>query len=127
MSADLTLAGSVEDRLAQESALLDRICARLMQEATRHGLAAPDIDPALARYVLKPDPFTGEVALIGNWPADKAGRKGNLIINGDGSFFAEYDVLVRSESNPKQFVEATTAWGRSEKIGAELRMLDYPE
>ncbi|MBS0348677.1 MAG: hypothetical protein JSR69_19700 [Proteobacteria bacterium] len=127
MSVDQAVTRSVDERLAQERPLIERICARLIHEAQRHGLPALDIDPARAAYSLRDDPYTGEAALIGLWPADGAGRKGNLIINADGSFFAEYDVLANDPANDRQFVEASTAWGRGERIGAELRTLEWPE
>lgn len=127
MSADQVVTRSVDERLAQERPLIERICARLIREAQRHGLPALDIEPARATYSLRDDPYTGEAALIGLWPADGAGRKGNLIINADGSFFAEYDVLANDPANDRQFVEASTAWGRGERIGAELRVLEWPE
>lgn len=121
------MSSSRDERLAQERPLIERICARLIHEATRHGLPALDIDPARAAYSLRDDPYTGEAALIGAWPADGAGRKGSLIINADGSFFAEYDVLVNDPADARLFIEATTAWGRGERIGAELRTLVWPD
>lgn len=127
MSADQAVTRSVDERLAQERPLIERICARLTHEVQRHGLPAPDIDLARAEFSLRNDPYTGEAALIGLWPADAAGCKGNLIINADGSFFAEYDVLANNPANDRQFVEASTTWGRGERMGAELRLLEWPE
>ncbi|WP_079436710.1 hypothetical protein [Zoogloea sp. LCSB751] len=127
MSSGQVVTHGVDERLAQERPLIERICARLIHEVGRHDLPALDIDPARAAYSLRDDPYTGEAALIGQWPADAAGRKGNLIINADGSFFAEYDVLTNDPANPRQFVEATTVWGRGERLGAELRLLEWPE
>lgn len=127
MSTGQAVSGSTDERLARERPLLERICIRLAQEVDRHGLPAPDIDPARAAYSLRNDPYTGEAALIGTWPTDGAGRKGSLIINADGSFFAEYDVLVNDPADARLFIEATTAWGRGERIGAELRTLMWPD
>ena len=127
VSAGTVVTTDVDARLTAERSLIERICPRLALEVSRHGLTAPEIDPARATYTLKPDSFSGDAALMGQWPADSAGRKGNLVIHGDGSFFAEFDVLANDPAKARQFVEATTVWGRGERIGAELRMLEWPE
>lgn len=118
---------TLAERLVEEGPLLARICARLSVEVAAVGLPTFEIDVARAECSLSPDSFSGDTALLGRWPADQSGRRGSFNINGDGSFFAEYDVLANLPVNPRRFVEATTAWGRGERIRAELRILDWPE
>jgi hypothetical protein len=86
-------------------------------------LSAGDAFAEPARLVLseRADPYTGAATLVGKWFPDDRGRRGELTINDDGSFFAEYDVLVW---HGERFVEAVTAWGRGAVVRGEARMLD---
>jgi hypothetical protein len=118
---------SLAVRLAAEGPLLARICARLAKEVAAVGLPAIAFDAARAEFSLSADSFSGDVALMGRWPVDAGGRRGNLVIHGDGSYFIEHDVLANLPADAKRFVEAVTAWGRGERMGAELRILDWPD
>jgi hypothetical protein len=115
----------------RHAGLVARICARLDQTLSHHGLPAVGIDPHRAECSLRVDSYSQESVLVLRWTPDAAGRGGNLTINGDGSFFAEYDVLLDvppgHPSLPPQFVEATTAWGRGARMGSELRLIPWPE
>lgn len=102
-------APALEAERDRHAGLVLRICARLDQELARHGLPALAIDPHRAECSLRVDSYSQECVLVLRWAPDDAGRGGNLTINGDGSFFAEHDVLVDHPSLPRQFVEATTA------------------
>ena len=72
----------------------------------------------------KRDPFSGAPVHVGRWPPDADGRRGEIQVNDDGSFFAEHDVLAWEEG---QFVEAVTAWGRSDRLCGEVRRLTAPD
>ncbi|WP_374488886.1 hypothetical protein [Zoogloea sp.] len=120
-------APALEAERDRHAGLVLRICARLDQELARHGLPTLAIDPHRAECSLRVDSYSQECVLVLRWAPDDAGRGGNLTINGDGSFFAEHDVLVDHPSLPRQFVEATTAWGRGERMGSELRLIPWPD
>lgn len=83
----------------------------------------PLVVPERVRWEERSDPFTGAPVANGRWPADAAGRRGEISVNDDGSFFAEHDVLAWQA---KRFVEAVTAWGRGDHLCGEVRMLDLP-
>ncbi len=59
----------------------------------------------------------------GTWRNPHGSRCGSLIINSDGSYYAEYDVLTPHPDKPAWFVEAVTAWGRDGVVKAEPRLL----
>jgi hypothetical protein len=69
------------------------------------------------------DPANGKPGYEGVWRNHLNERVGKLIVNSDGSYFAEYDLCVRHPSKPSWFIEAVTAWGRGEQVKAEPRLL----
>lgn len=104
------------------SAAVDAIAVKLRNLAAAwiEGDAA-FADPARLSLAPRTDPYTGQQTLVGKWAPDAHGRRGELTLNDDGSFFAEYDVLVW---HGEQFVEAVTAWGRPGVMKGEARLLE---
>jgi hypothetical protein len=103
--------------------LAERLCEVLTQEARRYRPDAPAV--RLESATLRPvtDPANGLPGYDGHW-RDAHGQKcGSLAINSDGSYYAEYDILVLHPRKPRWFVEAVTAWGRDGLITAEPRLL----
>jgi hypothetical protein len=78
-------------------------------------------DPARLALAERADPFSGQQTLVGKWAPDQHGRRGEFTLNDDGSFFAEFDVLVW---HGERFVEAVTAWGRPGVMKGEARLLE---
>ncbi len=70
------------------------------------------------------DPYSGVPVQVGRWPPDGAGRRGEIRVNDDGSFFAEHDVLAWEAG---EFIEAVTAWGRGDRLCGEVRTLAAPD
>jgi hypothetical protein len=107
-----------------ESAAL-RLVSMLRAEAAKF-LAAdklPDIRLESAVLTISVDPSNGQPGYEGTWRNHLNERVGKLIVNSDGSFYAEYDVCVRHPNKPQWFVEAVTAWGRDGAIKAEPRLI----
>lgn len=112
---------SLPDELRELGA---RLCAVLGEEARRYAAGqAPAIrlDEAIFTRVI--DPANGLPGYEGVWRDTRAQKRGSLIINSDGSYFAEFDVLVLHPSKPRWFVEAVTVWGRDGVVKAEPRLL----
>jgi hypothetical protein len=106
----------------EASAMVAQISAKLRELAAGWIVDEPAFaDPACLALVERADPFTGQATLVGKWPPDGQGRRGELTLNDDGSFFAEYDVLVW---HGEHFVEAVTAWGRPGVMRGEARLLE---
>jgi hypothetical protein len=71
------------------------------------------------------DPANGKPGYEGVWRNALNERVGKLIINSDGSYFAEYDLCVIHPLKPAWFIEALTAWGREGAVKAEPRLLPW--
>jgi hypothetical protein len=102
----------------------EQLCAVLAQEAARYGAAplpAIRLQDALFREIV--DRASDLPGYEGTWRNPHGSRCGSLVINSDGSYYAEYDVLTLHPDKPDWFVEAVTAWGRDGVVKTEPRLL----
>jgi len=115
----------IEERLQQVRSLGEVICIRLKTEVDKLGLEEDVIEPLLekADYELSRDPASGEDTLVGVWRDARGNKLGEILFHGDGSFFAEYDVIRNHPRDKRWFVEAVTAWGRGSTVRSEPRLL----
>ena len=115
----------VEERLQQVRSLGEVICIRLKSEVDKLGLDESVIEPLLekADYELSRDPASGEDTLVGVWRDERGNKLGEILFHGDGSFFAEYDVIRNHPRDARWFVEAVTAWGRGSNVRSEPRLI----
>jgi hypothetical protein len=88
------------------------------------GIVPPQFDNA--QFKLVTDPFSQSQDLVGFWYGAKNQRIGQIKFHGDGSFYAEYDVVQPHPGKRGCFVEAINAWGRSDNIKTEAKLLDLP-
>lgn len=101
-----------------------RLCAVLGEEARRYAAdQAPAIRLEEAVFTRVTDPANGLPGYQGVWRDARAQKCGSLIINSDGSYFGEFDLLVMHPSKPRWFVEAVTVWGGEGVVKAEPRLL----
>lgn len=103
-----------------------QICQTLTEAISEFGFdesLIPTIRFEDATYELATDPLTQRQALQGVWYVDKHLKKGELIFQIDGSFYAEYDVVQPHPQDQRWFVEAMTAWGRDGNIKTDARLL----
>lgn len=103
--------------------LTERLCEVLTEEARRYRPDATPIKLADSVITQVTDPANGLPGYDGQWHDAHGQKCGSLAINSDGSYYAEYDVLVLHPRKPRWFVEAVTAWGRDGLITAEARLL----
>ncbi|WNB76897.1 hypothetical protein [Methylomonas koyamae] len=107
------------------------VCQRMTENIVKLGfplqtdLSLPDFDAAV--FSLVTDPFTQSRDLVGYWYSAGKQRIGQIKFHGDGSFYAEYDVVKPHPSNKRWFVEAINAWGRQDDIKTEAKLLDTPQ
>ncbi|MDD5365650.1 MAG: hypothetical protein PHR30_09945 [Gallionellaceae bacterium] len=106
-------------------AAIDRLVETLRGEAIKFVTAdkLPDIRREALILSQVTDPVNGLPGYEGVWRNALNERVGKLLINSDGSFFAEYDLCVRHPRKPEWFIEAVTAWGRGDLVKAEPRLL----
>lgn len=102
-----------------------RLCLSLEWEARRYVPDDTDLAILLGDAVFEEviDPANGLPSYQGTWRDGRKQKLGSLVINSDGSYFAEYDVLCMHPKKPHWFVEAVTAWGRDGTVKAEPRLL----
>jgi len=120
----------IEQHIAAKRAFGKAICHRITENIVKLGFAVqseiklPDFEAA--QFSLVTDPYTQSQDLVGYWyNADKQ-RIGQIKFHGDGSFFAEYDVVKPHPRKKQWFVEAINAWGREDNIKTEAKLLDIP-
>lgn len=121
----------LSDQIDSNRRLGTAICRRLTEEIGNLGFAEADIQhyPSYdhASFVLIKDPYTGQQNLTGYWYAEsKKQPVGRLQFNSDGTFYAEYDVIRTHPGKINWFVEGVTAWGKSDNIKSEPKLLTMP-
>ena len=119
-----------EDRIAQRLApvrlLGEAVCAALREEVRKLGLPADDFlreGIEGAAFELAQDPYSREETLTGTWRDADGAKLGDIMFHGDGSFYAEYDVVRAHPGDKRWFVEAVTAWGRDGTVKTEPKLL----
>lgn len=120
------MSDELQERIARESPLIAAICEALTSGSQRVGFIddkAVHPDPSALSYHLERDPSSGEMTLVGDWLDVRGHRFGQVLLHGDGSFFAEYDIVRPHPTRPRWFVEAITAWGRDGEIRTDPRLL----
>jgi len=107
------------------------VCQRITESIAKLGFPVQTkIDPPnfdAAQFSLVVDPFSQSQDLVGYWYNAGKQRIGQIKFHGDGSFYAEYDVVQPHPSKKQWFVEAINAWGQQDKIKTEAKLLAIPE
>ncbi|HEY0664251.1 MAG TPA: hypothetical protein VGD18_06560 [Thiobacillaceae bacterium] len=117
------------DELPRElQPLAGRIVQALRQEAGRYtgSTAAPAITLESAQFTRVTDPSNQQPGFEGIWRNARNERCGSLVINSDGSFYAEYDLFCPHPRDVRRFVEMVTAWGSGEKLSCEAQLIPNP-
>ncbi|MDD5033912.1 MAG: hypothetical protein PHE55_04070 [Methylococcaceae bacterium] len=103
------------------------ICARLLSEIHKLGFLPEQLsqEPVFeqASFETSKDPYSGKDTLCAYWKNPRGHRIGEMKFHGDGSFYAEYDVIMPHPRDPRWFVEGVVAWGRDDVIKGEAKLL----
>lgn len=104
--------------------LAGRIVHALQQEAERFSATgtAPKIELAAVQFASVTDPASQQPGFEGIWRNARNERCGMLTINGNGSFYAEYDLFCPHPRDPRWFVEMVTAWGNGSSLRSEAKL-----
>lgn len=109
----------------------EAICSRMTESIGKLGFTEASIIKLPlyqdALFSLVTDPFTQSRDLVGFWYDGKQQRIGQLRFHGDGSFYAEFDIVLPHPRKPRCFVEAINAWGNEQNIKTEPKLLEIPE
>ena len=105
----------------------EAVCARLLTEIHKLGFMPGQLSQTplydQAGFETSEDPYSGEHTLCAYWKNSKGYRIGEMKFHGDGSFYAEYDVVLPHPRDPRWFVEGVVAWGRDNVIKSEAKLL----
>jgi hypothetical protein len=103
------------------------VCARLLDEIIRLGFEPDQLTQLpvynLAKTERSKDPYSGEETLCLFWQNLRGHRIGQILFHGNGSFYAEYDVVLPHPTDARWFVEGVTAWGHNDVIKSEAKLL----
>lgn len=114
-------------KIQEHAAKAEQICAELNRQILKLGFPAEKATVTLGdniQYRLERDPASGLDSLVGMWMHPSSHYKlGTLLFHGDGSFFAEYDVLQPHPTKSKWFVEAVSVWGNADTIKGDPKLL----
>jgi hypothetical protein len=116
----------VKARIEAVRGLGERICESLSLEVRNLGLSSETHPIAAfddASFELSEDPYSRDETLTGTWRNGRDAKVGSVVFHGDGSFYAEYDLVCAHPRDARWFVEAVTAWGRGEQVKTEARLL----
>ena len=125
----MTLA--IEQHIVIKRDFGNAICRRISENIAKLGFSLqtninlPKFEDA--DFSLVTDPFTQTQDLVGYWYNAGKQRIGQIKFHGDGSFYAEYDVVQPHPSKKRFFVEAINAWGQQDNIKSEAKLLEIPE
>lgn len=115
-----------DSSISRYQPLGEQVCRALIDEALKIGFdqsQLPTLSWTSLQFTIVKDPADGAECLSGSWLNEAGYKTGTFQLNGDGSFFAEHDIVLPHPSDKRWFVEAVTAWGRDGKIITEPRLL----
>jgi uncharacterized iron-regulated membrane protein len=107
------------------------ICQRIVENIRKLGfedsqaIKYPQYENA--EFTLVTDPYSQSQDLVGYWRGSKGQKIGQIRFHGDGSFYAEYDIVLPHPQKPRFFVEAINAWGNAGNIKTEAKLLEIPQ
>ncbi len=87
---------------------------------------SPDLLPTFEQFSFeaKEDPFSREDTLSGRWADSNSQRRGNLVINSDGSLMLEIDLICEMPKSAGRWAELVSVWGQSEgSLRSEITLM----
>lgn len=123
----MTLAEQIEAKRLFGKAVCQRIAENIVKLgfSLQTNLSLPDYDAA--EFSVVTDPYTQDQNLVGYWYDAAKQRIGQIKFHGDGSFYAEYDVVQPHPTKKLFFVEGINAWGQQDNIKSEAKLLEIPQ
>jgi hypothetical protein len=124
------MSAGIRDHIEARRAFGEAVCRSIAEAIARLGfplqtrIDLPSFDAA--EFTLVTDPYTQSEDLVGFWYDVGKRRIGQIRFHGDGSFYAEYDVVQPHPRKKQHFVESINAWGREDSIKTEAKLLDLP-
>lgn len=120
----------LDQHIQQHRAFGIRVCQSISENIAKLGFSVqtridlPSYDAV--QFSLVTDPYTQSEDLVGYWYDGSRQRVGQIQFHGDGSVYAEYDIVQPHPSKKQFFVEAINAWGNLDNIKTEAKLLAMP-
>lgn len=124
------MSATLEDFIQAKRSFGTSVCQRISENIAKLGFSVqtrielPNYDALQFSLVI--DPYTQSEDLVGYWYDISQQRIGQIQFHGDGSVYAEYDIVQPHPSKKQFFVEAINAWGSQENIKTEAKLLAMP-
>jgi hypothetical protein len=122
---------TLQQKINEYRLLGDVICQEITQAIQKLGLEElgesgfPVFEQADFRLVV--DPYSRCEDLAGYWYGVHKRLIGQIQFHGDGSFYAEYDVLKPHPTKKHYFIDVMNAWGKEGYIKTEPKLLEMPD
>jgi hypothetical protein len=127
----MTVSAEIAQQITEKTEYGQAICTNIAERIAKLGFTdtnlvkPPQFSDAV--FSLVTDPFTQTQDLVGFWYNESKQRVGQIKFHGDGSFYAEYDVVQPHPKKKQWFVEAINAWGQRDNIKSDAKLLDIPQ
>lgn len=124
------MTASLDELIRAKRAFGTRVCQRISESIANLGFSVqiridlPNYDAA--QFSLVTDPYTQSQDLVGHWFDQRKQRIGQIQFLGDGSVYAEYDIIQPHPGKKQYFVESINAWGVQDNIKTEAKLLAMP-
>jgi hypothetical protein len=124
------MSATLEDFIQAKRSFGTSVCQRISENIAKLGFSVqtrivlPSYDAV--QFSLVTDPYSQAQDLVGYWYDSKQQRIGQIQFLGDGSVYAEYDIVQPHPSKKQFFVEAINAWGSQDNIKTEAKLLAMP-
>jgi len=120
---------NIQGYIDNKEALGNKVCDVLKEKINKLGFAEGDENICFDKlnFNLSLDSFAKQHSLEGVWTGTKNNRLGSIIFHGDGSFYAEYDVIQPHPTDRRWFIEAIEVWGNESSIKTEFKLIRSPE
>ena len=121
---------NIEEYIADKEALGIKVCDAIKHKINKLGFTEDGYDNIRfdqLSFSLSFDSFAKQHSLEGIWTGLRNNRMGSIIFHGDGSFYAEHDLIQPHPTDKRWFIEGIEVWGNESSIKTELKLLPVPE
>lgn len=118
--------GQLEEIIEEKTPLGEKVCQAILAKAKKLGVAGDESSVApwgKARFTLSKDPYSQENSLIGIWQNALDMDCGKILFHGDGSAYAEFDILKPHPTLPGMQILAIEAWLKNGEVKTDLQLI----
>lgn len=114
-------------QLEQPQPLFDEILACLAVDLDKVGLGPGLLPSGLPSHSeWREDPYDHHRSLHVTWRTPDGTYQGAIQLSEDSRVYAEFDIFRPHPQRPGWIIESATAWGRTDALRHELRLIPEP-